>query len=70
MLRFTAHIQNYFATNQVVAGCKKLLQKVESSYTSWNRICTCCAFYRPKANLFCSKWCNSRIWYDSRVISS
>ena len=20
------------------------------------KICTCCAFYRPKANLFCSKW--------------
>ena len=25
--------------------------------------------YRPKANLFCSKWRNSCVWRDSRVIS-
>ena len=32
------------------------MQKVESISTFWNKICTCCAFYQPKANLFCSKW--------------
>ena len=32
------------------------MQKVESSSTFWNKICTWCAFYQPKANLFCSKW--------------
>ena len=55
MLRFTVHIQNYFATNQFVAGYKKLLQKVEISPTFCNKLCTCCAFYRLKANSFCSK---------------
>ena len=58
MLHFTAHIQNY------------LLQKVEISSTFCNKICICCSFYWPKANLFCDKWCNSRIWHDSRVILS
>ena len=58
MLHFTAHIQNY------------LLQKVEISSTFCNKICICYAFYWPKANLFCNKWCNSRIWHDSRVILS
>ena len=28
--RFANHIQTFFATNQIVAGCEKLLQKVES----------------------------------------
>ena len=27
-----------------IAACKKLLQKVESSFTVFNRICTCCEF--------------------------
>ena len=50
------------AAIKVVAGCGKLLEKLES-----NKICTCCAFYRPKANLFCSKWRNSRVWRDCHV---
>ena len=33
-----------------------------------NKICTFCAFYRPRANFFCSEWRNSRLWRDSRVI--
>ena len=41
-------------SDQVVASCKTFLKKVETSSTSCNTICTCCAFYRPKANLF---WC-------------
>ena len=46
------------ATNHLVAG----------STFFCNKICTCCAFYRPKANLFCSKWPKSRAWRGSRVI--
>ena len=36
------------ATNQIVACCKKLLRKVESSSTFCNKTCTCCAFYWPR----------------------
>ena len=40
--------QTSLATNhRVVVGCKKMLQKVECSSTLCNKICTCCAFYRP-----------------------
>ena len=53
---FTIHVQTCIATKEVVVGCEKLLQKVESSSTLCNKICTCCAFYRSKANLFCNKW--------------
>ena len=35
------------------------LQKVESTSTFCNETCTRCAFYRPMANLFCSKSRNS-----------
>ena len=45
---------NLSATNQVVAGYEKLLQQLKSSYTFWNKICICCAFYRLKAILCCS----------------
>ena len=48
----TTHIQTCLATNRVVVGCEKLLQKGESTCTFYNNICTCCVFYRPKANLF------------------
>ena len=34
------------------------------------KVFSSCAFYRPKANLFCSKWRNSRVWRDSRLILS
>ena len=63
--RFTK--QTSPATNQVAARCERLFQKVESSYTFCNKLCTCCAFYRPKTNLFCKEWRNSRAWRDSRV---
>ena len=63
-----SHVQTCLATNQVVSGCKNLLQKVESSSTFWNKIWACCSFYLPKANLFCSKGRSSCIWRDSRVI--
>ena len=58
------------ATFKPVASCEKLLQKEGSSSTFCNKICTCCTFYRPKANLFCSKLRDSRVWRDSRVILS
>ena len=70
MCWYTTHIQTYLATNQLIAGCTNLLQKVESSSFFCNKICTCCVFYQPKANLFCCKWCNSHVWHDSRVILS
>ena len=54
--RFKTHIQICRATNQVsVVGCEKLLLKVESSSTFFNKICSSYAFYRPKANLFFTK---------------
>ena len=53
---FTTHVQTCLATKEVVVGCEKLLQKVESSCTFCNKIRTCCAFCRSKANLFCNKW--------------
>ena len=53
--RFTNHLQTCLVTNQVVAACEKLLQKVESYSTFCIKICTCYVFYQPKANLFCSK---------------
>ena len=68
--RFTTHVQTSLATNQIVAGCENLLQKVESSSTFCNKLCKCCAFYGLKANLFCSNWRNSSVWRDSRVILS
>ena len=50
--RFTSHVQGYLATIQVIADFKNLLQKVESRPFICNKIFTCCAFYRPKANSF------------------
>ena len=45
--RYTTHVQTGLSTNQVVSGCKKLLQKVEGSFTLCNNISTRCTFYRP-----------------------
>ena len=36
----------------MIAGCEKLLYKVESSSTFCNKICTNCAFYRTKETCF------------------
>ena len=46
----TTHGQTCLAINQVVAGCEKLLQKVESNSTFCDKICLCCPFYRPVVN--------------------
>ena len=65
---FTNHVQTCLGTIQVIAGCENLLQKVECSSTFCNKICTCYAFYRPKAILLCSKRrCNSCVLRDSCV---
>ena len=56
------------STNQVVPGCDKLSQKVENSSTFCNKICTGCAFYRPKAKSLCSRWYIYRVLRDSCVI--
>ena len=61
-------VQTCLSTKQLVAGCEKLLQKVESSSISCNKIWKGCAFYRPKANLFCIKWRNSRVYRDPLVL--
>ena len=55
VVHFTAHYQSCLVTNQFVAVCEELLQKVESSYAFCDKICTCCMFYGPKTNLFCSQ---------------
>ena len=57
------------------SGCcrgreSKLLQKVERGSSFCKKICTCCAFYRPKANLFCNRWCNYCLWRNSCSILS
>ena len=43
--------QTCLAANQVVAGCEELLQKAERSSTFCNKVCICCAFYRPQGKL-------------------
>ena len=53
----------------VVAGCEKLLLKVGSSSTFWNKISTCCAF-TAKATLFCRRWINSCVCRDSSLTLS
>ena len=51
MLRvWPATDQTCLATNEDVA-LQKFLRKVEKFYSNCDRICTCCAFYLPNANL-------------------
>ena len=70
VVHFAAHFQSCLPTNQVVAVCEELLQKVDSSCTFCNKISSCCAFYRPKTDFFCSQWHNSCVWCKPCVISS
>ena len=67
---FTTYVQTCLAANEVAAGCENVLQKLESTFTFYNKIFTFCAFYQPKANLFCRKWRKSGVKRDSRVILS
>ena len=63
VLRFTSHIQTC---------CR--LRKVVGESTEWfyflQQNLYMCTFYRSKANLFCSRLRNSRVWRDSSVILS
>ena len=63
VLRFTSHIQTC---------CR--LRKVVTESTEWfyflQQNLYMCTFYRSKANLFCSRLRNSRVWRDSSVILS
>ena len=52
---FTTYVQTCLAANEVAAGCENVLQKLESTFTFYNKIFTFWAFYQPKANLFCRK---------------
>ena len=57
--------------NEFNGGLARYTAKVaigEHWVVFFNKICTCWAFYRPRANFFCSEWRNSRLWRDSRVI--
>ena len=36
--RYVTHVPTGLSTNQVVSGCKKLLQKVEGSFTFCNKV--------------------------------
>lgn len=65
---FTTHGSNLSYNTQVVAGSENLLQKVESSFAFCNKICSCCALYWSKANLFCNWWRNSCVWRHFCVI--
>jgi len=64
--RFTTHESTCLAAGQVIAGCEKLVQKVVSNQVllfAFYKVLTWCAFYWPKANLFCCKWRDSlRVW--------
>ena len=62
--------QTCHATNQLSAGCEKLLHRVGRSSNICNKTCPSCTFYRPKANLFCSKWRKFCLWHNSREILS
>ena len=46
----------------VLQVAKSCCRKSDSSSTSCNKKFICCAFYRPKANLYCSKWRRSLAW--------
>ena len=66
MSRALPPTQTCLATNNwIVAGWERFLQKEERSSTFCNKM-----FYRPKANLFCSKWRKSGEWRDFRITLS
>ena len=61
---------NLPCNNQVVAGYKTFLQKVEISSTFCNKIFTCCTNWALKQTFFAASWHKSRIWRESRAILS
>ena len=63
VLRFTSHLQTCCRLRKVVAESTEWLYFLQQNLYM-------CTFYRSKANLFCSRLRNSRVWRDSRVILS
>ena len=63
VLRFTSHIQTCCRLRKVVAEIREWFYFLPQNLYM-------CTFYRSKANLFCSRLRNSRVWRDSRVILS
>ena len=63
VLRFTSHLQTCCRLRKVVAESTECFYFLQQNLYM-------CTFYRSKANLFCSRSPNSRVWRDSRVILS
>ena len=63
VLRFTSHIQTCCRLRKVVAESTEWFYFLQQNLYM-------CTFYRSKANLFCSRLRNSRVWRDSSVILS
>ena len=53
--RFTTTNQTCLATIQVVVGCEKFLQNVESGSTFWNKISTGSAFTGTRQTCFAAR---------------
>ena len=69
--RSTTCVQTCLVTHQVVvAVCKKLLQKVQSSSTFSTKSEHVAHFTGPRQTRFCSQWRNSCVWRDSCIILS
>ena len=69
--RFSAHVHTCLVALSGCPGCVKLFQKVESTPSFCNKICSCCSVILPaQVKLACSKWRNSCVWPDFPVILS
>ena len=70
--RFITYESSNLSCNKSCCGrlWKFVAGSQDSSFTFCNKICTCCAFYRPTAKFFRSERRNSPVWLDSRVIVS
>ena len=53
--------------NQIAASCENFLQKLERSSTYCDKICTCCAFYRPQVSVRQSCFAVP-VWSEFRTI--
>ena len=69
--RFSAHVHTCLVALSGCPGCVKLFQKVESTPSFCNKICSCCSVILPaQVKLACSKWRNSCVWPGFPVILS
>ena len=68
--RFTNHESNLSCSKSGYCRLRKVVAISREKFFSFcDTICKCCVFYRPNANLFCSKWLDYHVWRDSRIIS-